>query len=148
MPRLTIAVVCAALALTLGACGKDDENETSGDTATVTTNPTPAAGTSTQSEAQESDDIVSVGIKDIKFVPAEITAKVGQTIMWTNHEPVPHNVTAEQGADFRSDNAHRGRHVRLHAEEGRHDRLRLHDPPRPGRHDHRHEVARRSRSRA
>ncbi len=108
MPRLTIAVVCAALALTLGACGKDDENETSGDTATVTTNPTPAAGTSTQSEAQESDDIVSVGIKDITFVPAEITAKVGQTITWTNHEPVPHNVTAEQGADFRSENLTEG----------------------------------------
>ena len=110
MPRLTIAVVCTALAL--GACGKDDESETGRDAggsgATVTTSPTPEAGTSTQSEAEEANDIVSIGMKDIQFVPAEATAKVGQKITWTNNEPVPHNVTAEEGADFKSDNLNEG----------------------------------------
>ena len=53
MPRFTpIAVACTALALALGACGKDDESQTGrdggGDGATVTTNPTPEAGTETQ----------------------------------------------------------------------------------------------------
>jgi len=112
MPRLTIATACAALALALAACGKDDESQTGrdagGDGATVTTNPTPEAGTSTQSEAQESNDIVSVSMKDIKFVPQEATVKVGQKITWTNDEPVPHNVTAEQGADFKSDTLNEG----------------------------------------
>jgi len=110
MHRLTIATACAALAL--AACGKDDESQTGrdagGDGATVTTNPTPEAGTSTQSEAQESNDIVSVSMKDIKFVPQEATVKVGQKITWTNDEPVPHNVTAEQGADFKSDTMNEG----------------------------------------
>ena len=112
MHRLTIATACAALALALAACGKDDESQTGrdagGDGATVTTNPTPEAGTSTQSEAQESNDIVSVSMKDIKFVPQEATVKVGQKITWTNDEPVPHNVTAEQGADFKSDTLNEG----------------------------------------
>ena len=71
MPRLTIAVVCTALAL--GACGKDNESETGRDAggsgATVTTSPTPEAGTSTQSEAEEANDIVSIGMKDIQLVP-------------------------------------------------------------------------------
>lgn len=59
MPRLTIAVTCAALALALGACGKADDStqgrDGGGDGATVTTNPTPEAQTSTQGEAAESD---------------------------------------------------------------------------------------------
>ena len=114
MHRLTIAAACAALALALAlaACGKDDESQTGrdagGDGATVTTNPTPEAGTSTQSEAAESDDIVSVSMKDIKFMPKEITAQVGQKIVWTNNERVPHNVTAKEGADFASDTMQEG----------------------------------------
>ena len=107
MHRFPIAAACAAIALALGACGKDDESQTGrdagGDGATVTTNPTPEAGTSTQSEAGESNDIVSVGMKDIKFVPEELSVNVGQKIVWTNNEDVPHNVTAKEGADFASD---------------------------------------------
>ena len=47
-------------------------------------------------------------MKDIKFVPPEITAKVGQKIVWTNNENVPHNVTATNGADFESDTLNEG----------------------------------------
>lgn len=104
----SIALAGVLLALLVSACGDDDKASNTGrnagdDGATVTTNPTPEAQTSTQSEAQESNDIVSVGIKDIKFVPESITAKVGQKIVWTNNEDVPHNVTATEGADFRSE---------------------------------------------
>ena len=107
MPRLTIAMSCVALTLALAACG-DDKESTQGrdagdDGATVTTSPTPAAGTSTQSEAAKSNDIVSVSMKDIKFVPQQAAVKVGQKITWTNDEAVPHNVTATKGADFKSD---------------------------------------------
>jgi len=113
MPRLTsIAVACTALALALGACGKDDESDVGrnagGSGATVTSSPTPEPGTSTQSDAEQANDSVSIGIKDIKFVPDQATVKVGQKITWTNNESVPHNVTAEEGADFKSDTLNEG----------------------------------------
>ena len=102
-----IALAGVVLALGFAACGEDDESETGrsfdDNGATVTTNATPPGQTSTQSDDEQADDIVSVGMKDIKFVPEEITAKVGQKIVWTNNEDVPHNVTATDGADFASD---------------------------------------------
>ena len=102
-----IALAGVLLALVVVACG-DDKASNSGrnagaDGTTVTTNPTPEVQTSTQSEGQESNDIVSVGMKDIKFVPEKIRVKVGQKIVWTNNESIPHNVTATDGADFASD---------------------------------------------
>ena len=112
MPRTTIAVACTALALALGACGKDDESETGRDAgddgATVTTNPTPEAGTSTQSEAAASNDIVTISMKDIQFVPREAETKVGQKVTWTNDDTAPHNVTAKEGADFASETMNKG----------------------------------------
>ncbi len=102
-----IALAGVLLALVVSACG-DDKASNSGrnaedNGATVTTNPTPEVQTSTQGEAQESNDVVSVGMKDIKFVPEKIRVKVGQKIVWTNNESIPHNVTATDGADFASD---------------------------------------------
>jgi len=112
MPRTTIAVACTALALALGACGKDGESETGRDAgddgATVTTNPTPEAGTSTQSEAAASNDIVTISMKDIQFVPREAETKVGQKVTWTNDDTAPHNVTAKEGADFASETMNKG----------------------------------------
>ncbi len=92
-PRATI-LACLALAggAVFAGCGDDDE----GDSASTTATP-PAA-------AAPSGDEVTVGIKDIKFDPQDVTAKVGQKIVWTNNEDVPHNVTATDGADFKSDN--------------------------------------------
>ncbi len=112
MSRLTIAVPCVALALALGACGDDKESQQGRDAgddgATVTTNPTPEAGTSTQSEAAESNDVVSISMQDIKFVPHDAEAKVGQKVVWTNNDTAPHNVTATKGADFKSDTLNKG----------------------------------------
>ena len=103
----SIALAGVVLALGFAACGEDDESDTGrnpGDNgATVTTTPTPEAQTSTQSQEAQTNDIVSVGMKDIKFVPEEISAKVGQKIVWTNNEDIAHNVTATDGADFASD---------------------------------------------
>jgi plastocyanin len=47
---------------------------------------------------------VAVTMKDIRFKPAQVTAHVGQTITWTNRDPVDHNVTALSGASFKSSN--------------------------------------------
>ena len=104
-------MACAALALALGACGKDDESETGASRRQRRhrhDEPHARGRNEHPERGAESDDIVSVRIKDITFVPAAITAKVGQTITWTNDEPAPHNVTAEQGADFKSETLNKG----------------------------------------
>lgn len=76
MLRLILPLL--ATAALLSACGSDDE-ETSGST-------TPAAsGSGTR-----------VAMKDLKFVPADLTVKVGQTVTWVNEEGVPHNVVNTQ----------------------------------------------------
>jgi plastocyanin len=45
---------------------------------------------------------IAVTMKDIKFDPEAVTAKVGQTIKWTNEDTVDHNVTATKGEEFKS----------------------------------------------
>jgi plastocyanin len=43
-----------------------------------------------------------VVIEGMKFTPAALEVSQGDTVVWTNRDFVPHNVTAENGA-FRSD---------------------------------------------
>ena len=38
--------------------------------------------------------VVPVAMRNIKFVPARITVKVGQTVRWTNHDKVVHTVAS------------------------------------------------------
>jgi plastocyanin len=40
-----------------------------------------------------------IEIRGMKFVPAELVVSVGDTIVWTNRDVLPHTVT---GADFNS----------------------------------------------
>jgi plastocyanin len=93
--RTTTALSCAALAFG-GAfavgCGSDNSSS-SGDT---TSTAAPAKATA--------GDVVEVSMKNNRFVPEEITAKVGETVKWTNDDSYPHNVTATKGEDFQSDN--------------------------------------------
>ncbi len=37
-------------------------------------------------EAKKDGDVVIIEIKDYKFIPAEVTVKVGTTVRWENHE--------------------------------------------------------------
>jgi plastocyanin len=45
---------------------------------------------------------VHVVMRDILFVPDKVTARVGQTVRWTNEDDVAHTVKAEKGAKFAS----------------------------------------------
>jgi plastocyanin len=65
-PALIVLVV-------LAGCGSEKP--------AATPAPTPAA-------------VVPVAMRNIKFVPARITAKVGQTVRWTNHDKVVHTVAS------------------------------------------------------
>jgi len=72
-------------ALTLAACGGDDDG-----------------GGGASAEACP-DGAVEIAMRDIKFVPEDATAKVGQEICWPNEDPIDHNAVAESGADFESE---------------------------------------------
>jgi plastocyanin len=41
-------------------------------------------------------------MKNIAFVPQSLTAKVGQTVVFTNNDTPPHNVTYVSGPKFAS----------------------------------------------
>lgn len=72
--RRLILPLLASTAL-LAACGSDEE---------PAAQPAPAAsgdGSGTR-----------VAMKDIEFVPQDITVKAGETITWVNEDNVPHNV--------------------------------------------------------
>jgi plastocyanin len=66
--RLVLIVLLAVV-----GCGGDDKPPAAA--------PTPAA-------------VVPVAMRNIKFVPARITVKVGQTVRWTNHDKVAHTVAS------------------------------------------------------
>jgi plastocyanin len=99
----TIGLACLALAFVAG-CG-DDNSDTSSTPAAAKPAPaqTTTAPTETTASPSAAGSTVEVAMKDIKFVPDKITAKVGQKIVWTNNDTAPHNVTATDGADFASD---------------------------------------------
>lgn len=105
---LALLTSVAALGL-LAGCGDDDSSSTSAappaQNAPAETTPAEApapAGEPAGAPAADGD-AVQVNMEGIQFVPQAITAKVGQEIVWTNGEPIVHNVVAEDGADFESE---------------------------------------------
>lgn len=61
-----------------------------------------AGGTATEPATASGGKTVPVRMKDILFVPEKISARVGQTVVWTNEDDVAHTVKAKSGADFES----------------------------------------------
>jgi plastocyanin len=95
MHKLSIAAICLALAAGgLAACGGDDDDDGGGQ-ATTPAATQPAGGGAATGE-------IKVSMKDIKYIPQQVTARTGQKITWTNDDPVAHTVTAKSGADFDS----------------------------------------------
>ena len=91
--------IALLLLLVLAAgCGEEKESPGSGS----------AGGTATDAASASGGDTVKVAMKDILFVPEKITARVGQTVRWTNEDDVAHDVKAKEGADFESDTLKKG----------------------------------------
>ena len=100
MPRLPLTLLaCLALASagTIAGCGSDDDSSSSN-----SSTPPPAAAPPPAATSASGGDQVTVSMKNIKFVPHDITAKVGQKIHWTNDDGFAHTVTATSGAKFDS----------------------------------------------
>jgi len=61
-----------------------------------------AGGKATDAQTASGGKTVAVKMKDLLFVPKLVTARVGQTVRWTNEDSVAHTVKAEHGASFAS----------------------------------------------
>jgi plastocyanin len=95
MKRLlsTVTVLALGAALVAGCGGSSSSSKSTSSAAPSSTGAAaaPAAGGAT-----------TVSMKNIQFSPKSITAKVGQTVTWTNDDAVDHNVLATSGATFKS----------------------------------------------
>jgi plastocyanin len=83
-PLIRLAVLPALAVLALAGCGGDDDNSS-------------APATTAKTAAQGGGAAPKVSMKDIKYIPPTITAKVGQKITWTNDDSVAHTVTKQEG---------------------------------------------------
>jgi plastocyanin len=59
-----------------------------------------AAATFLQSGASAQAEELKITIDNFTFSPAELKAKVGDTVTWTNHDDIPHTVVS--AGKFRS----------------------------------------------
>jgi len=91
--RLAGAGLVVAVAMLLAACSS------SAATPTATTAP-PSAAPTTAPAAPSSGGTTgtAVSIKDFSFEPADLTAKVGQEITWTNTGNAAHTVSFNTGS--------------------------------------------------
>ena len=92
MRRAAFALaLVVVLALSASGCGGEEEER-------------PAAQPPAAQEPSGGASGVRVAMRDIQFVPREVSAKVGQTITWVNEDSVPHDVANEQeGREPRSE---------------------------------------------
>ena len=92
---LAMLVAALSLSLPLAACGGDDDDDGGGGGATTQEQTEPAADSGDGSGGGGKD--VKVSMKDIEFVPKDVTVAKGGKIEWTNDDEVPHTVTKESG---------------------------------------------------
>jgi plastocyanin len=81
----------------------------SGDTTPTNAAAAPPAVASAVRTGAGSGAALRVAMRDVRFRPAQLTTRRGQTITWTNEDRVPHDVTATQGAGFASGKLAAGR---------------------------------------
>lgn len=93
----------AVLLLALGACGEGGTVNPSEQVETPERTPPPVTETSGGTADADEAGVVVVEMREIEFVPDQVEVDAGTTIRWVNKDPVPHNVVAEEGADFKSD---------------------------------------------
>jgi plastocyanin len=95
LPRMKklLALLIACLALTIVACGDDDDDDGGGSSAGTTTTEQKDTGGAKPTPNPN----VEVDIKDIKFIPHDVTVQAGSAVQWTNSDQVPHTITWTDG---------------------------------------------------
>jgi plastocyanin len=94
MRSLRVLAVVAVLAATGVACSSSDNG------GAIQTPPPSSTSTATAGKVSAT--------ADIKFVPASITVKVGEPVVWTVVGAVAHDVKASSGATFTSGTLNEG----------------------------------------
>jgi plastocyanin len=87
--RRILLLLCAVVALAAAGCGGNDDD---------------GGGSSSAAKPASGGGDVAIELKAFQFNPKDTTVKVGQKIIWTNADTTDHNVKADSGADFKSDN--------------------------------------------
>src|SRR5262249_25007603 len=64
--------------------------------------------------AARKPEVKTIAIDGVKFQPADVTVSVGDTVVWINKDPFPHNVTSKDGV-FHSRNLDPSQSFRFHA---------------------------------
>ena len=113
---------CAALLLAVAGCGSSARPSASPGAAASNTGPAATATSSglkvtttpkfasPPASAAVQSGVVNVAYRNIAIHPDTLKAKVGSTIVWTNYDPVEHNVTSHSGpSSFASKNFGEGK---------------------------------------
>ena len=83
--------------------GRQMSNLVTGAAESVTRESAPVAQTAAPAQAHENPaGITQVTIRLVKFSPATIEIKTGQTVEWTNDDLAPHTVTSQGAGDLSS----------------------------------------------
>ncbi|WP_227998602.1 cupredoxin domain-containing protein [Nocardia australiensis] len=85
--RVVAGFTFAALLLLTG-CGSDKSTTAPA----TTTKAAPSATSSASASADKKSAAVTVDVDDMKFSPADVTIKVGDTVTWKFSDKVPHTV--------------------------------------------------------
>jgi plastocyanin len=94
-PVSLIVFALMAGALLVAGCGSSNSAKDTSSSAQSTSSGSSAGGSSSSGGSAASGSVVKVTMKNIMFNPGSVTAKVGQTVEWTNNDPVAHTVTAK-----------------------------------------------------
>jgi plastocyanin len=105
MTRIALLAATLIVAAVAAGCGGSSNDKSS------SSQPAPAtkAPAGTKTAATSAGGSVSIDMKNIKFDPAQQTVSVGQKVIWTNQDTVDHNVTANAGASFHSQDFGQGK---------------------------------------
>src|SRR5689334_4175746 len=103
MPKLSLIASVAALALGVAACGgSSSSSSTSSSTSSAATS-SAAASSSAAAPASGASSTLSLAADpsgQLKYDKKALTAKAGKvTIDFTNHAPLAHNLTIQQGTN-------------------------------------------------
>ncbi|AYF76649.1 copper-binding protein [Nocardia yunnanensis] len=85
--RALILVAVVAGALVVGGCSSN-----SSDKAAATTTAAASSGAAATSTGPAAPAAVTVEVKDMKFSPADVTIKAGDTVTWKFDDRAPHAV--------------------------------------------------------
>jgi plastocyanin len=117
--RLHIVLLLPVMVLAAGVatgCGDDESpagSEAGGASTTGTkqSNSDAAAdptGKTLDATSQPRDARITIAMKDIAFTPEYLTARNGQTLVFSNEDNVPHKIEGDEGQEFLSKSLNKG----------------------------------------